>query len=110
MPHLRLTKGGRDRNNNENNKRRKSRLEINKEEAEIVKKIFKLRIKGYTFQKIGEEVNMSKQRVHCIVKNKIYTGKYVYNGKVENNNLFLDVDPVISRYTYNKANLKGRYL
>ena len=85
------------------------KLIVNEEEAEIVKKIFKLRIKGYTFQKIGEEVNMSKQRVHCIVKNKIYTGKYVYNGKVENNNLFLDVEPVISRYTYNKANSKGRY-
>ena len=32
--------------------------------------------------------------------------KEEFNGK----NLFLDVDPVISRYTYNKANLKGRYL
>ena len=29
---------------------------------------------------------------------------------MENNNLFLDVEPIVSRYTYNKANLKGRYL
>ena len=86
------------------------KLVINEEEAEIVKKIFKLRIKGYTFEEIGKEVNMSKQRVHGIIKNQTYTGKYTYNGKVENNNLFLDVEPIVSRYTYNKANLKGRYL
>ena len=32
--------------------------------------------------------------------------KEEFNGK----NLFLDVEPIVSRYTYNKANLKGRYL
>ena len=86
------------------------KLVINEEEAEIVRKIFKLRIKGYTLQKIGEEVGMYKQRVHGIIKNQTYVGKYTYNGKVEKNNFILDVEPIVSRYTYNKANLKGRYL
>ena len=86
------------------------KLVINEEEAEIVRKIFKLRIKGYTLQKIGEEVGMYKQRVHGIIKNQTYVGKYTYNGKVEKNNFVLDVEPIVSRYTYNKANLKGRYL
>lgn len=86
------------------------KLVINEEEAEIVRKIFKLRIKGYTLQSIGDKFGMSKQRIHGIIKNQTYTGKYTYNGKIEKNNLFLDVEPIISRYTYNKANLKGRYL
>ena len=86
------------------------KLVINEEEAEIVKEIFKLRNKGKTLEFIGNKFGMSKQRIHGIIKNQTYTGKYTYNGKVENNNLFLDVEPIVSRYTYNKANLKGRYL
>ena len=85
------------------------KLVVNEEEAKIVKEIFKLRNKGKTLEFIGNKFGMSKQRIHGIIKNQTYTGKYTYNGKVENNNLFLDVEPVISRYTYNKANLKGRY-
>lgn len=86
------------------------KLVINKEEAEIVKEIFKLRNKGKTLEFIGNKFGMSKQRIHGIIKNQTYTGKYTYNGKVEKNNFVLDVEPIVSRYTYNKANLKGRYL
>lgn len=86
------------------------KLVIHEEEAEIVKEIFKLRNKGKTLEFIGNKFGMSKQRIHGIIRNQTYTGKYTYNGKIENNNLFLDVEPIVSRYTYNKANLKGRYL
>ena len=86
------------------------KLVINEEEAEIVKEIFKLRNKGKTLEFIGNKFGMSKQRIHGIIKNQTYTGKYTYNGKVEKNNFVLDVEPIVSRYTYNKANLKGRYL
>ena len=86
------------------------KLVINEKEAEIVKEIFKLRNKGKTLEFIGNKFGMSKQRIHGIIKNQTYTGKYTYNGKVEKNNFVLDVEPIVSRYTYNKANLKGRYL
>lgn len=114
------TKGGRMANNKKElssggrppfgYKMEDKKLVINEEEAEIVKEIFKLRNKGKTLEFIGNKFGMSKQRIHGIIKNQTYTGKYTYNGKVENNNLFLDVEPIVSRYTYNKANLKGRYL
>ena len=91
-------------------KMKDKKLVINEEEAEIVKEIFKLRNKGKTLEFIGNKFGMSKQRIHGIIKNQTYTGKYTYNGKVEKNNFVLDVEPIVSRYTYNKANLKGRYL
>ncbi len=91
-------------------KMKDKKLIINEEEAEIVKEIFKLRNKGKTLEFIGNKFGMSKQRIHGIIRNQTYTGKYTYNGKVENNNFILDVEPIVSRYTYNKANLKGRYL
>lgn len=91
-------------------KMKDKKLIVNEEEAEIVKEIFKLRNKGKTLEFIGNKFGMSKQRIHGIIKNQTYTGKYTYNGKVEKNNFVLDVEPIISRYTYNKANLKGRYL
>lgn len=80
------------------------KLKVNNEEAKIVKEIFKLRCKGISLQEIGQQFGMSKQRIHLIIKNEIYIGKYTYNGKVEKNNFTLDVEPIISRYTYNKAN------
>lgn len=80
------------------------KLLVNKEEAETVKEIFKLRNKGLSLREIGNKVGMSKQRIHTIIKNKIYIGQYTYNGKVEKNNFHLDVEPIISRYIYNKAN------
>lgn len=91
-------------------KMKDKKLIVNEEEAEIVKEIFKLRNKGKTLEFIGNKFGMSKQRIHGIIKNQTYTGKYTYNGKVEKNNFVLDVEPIVSRYTYNKANLKGRYL
>lgn len=91
-------------------KMKDKKLIVNEEEAEIVKEIFKLRNKGKTLEFIGNKFGMSKQRIHGIIKNQTYTGKYTYNGKVEKNNFILDVEPIVSRYTYNKANLKGRYL
>lgn len=91
-------------------KMKDKKLIVNEEEAEIVKEIFKLRNKGKTLEFIGNKFGMSKQRIHGIIRNQTYTGKYIYNGKVEKNNFILDVEPIVSRYTYNKANLKGRYL
>lgn len=85
-------------------------LIVNEEEAEIVKNIFRLRCKGYSLKKIGDTVGMSKQRVHTIIKNKIYMGVYEYNGKVEHNNITFKVQPIVTSYTFNKANLMGRYL
>lgn len=86
------------------------KYEIVEDEAEIVKSIFKLRCKGHSLKAIGDKFGMSKQRVHNIIKNKIYIGVYKYNGKVEHNNITFKVEPIVTTYTYNKANLIGRYL
>ena len=77
---------------------------INEEEAEIVKNIFKLRIKGLTYNEIGKMYGMNKQTIHRIIKNRIYVGEYRYNGKIEANGLKWKVDSIVSLYTYNKAN------
>lgn len=84
------------------------KLVKNDEEAEIIKKIFKLRNKEYSLAAIGKEVGMSKQRIAYILKNKIYTGNYTYNGKVEKNNISLEVEPIISKYMFTKASIIGR--
>lgn len=80
------------------------RLEINIEESKIVKDIFKLRSKGATIVEIGKKHNMSKQRISYIIKNKIYIGKYEYNGKVEKNKISFNIPSIISNYIWHKAN------
>ena len=78
-------------------------LHIVEEEAKIIKKIFKMRNQGKSLSQIGKEFGMSKQRIDYILKNKTYTGEFSYNGKVENNNIILKVEPIISKYMFNKA-------
>ena len=80
------------------------KLIINQEEAEIVKEAFKLRIKGLTYNEIGKKLGLNRQTVHRIIKNKIYTGEFNYNGKVEGNNIKLQVEGIISKYIFNKIN------
>lgn len=77
---------------------------INYEEVEIVKDIFKMRCKGITYTKIAEKHSMSKQRVSYILKNKVYLGKYKYEGKVEKNKISFDVPSIVTYYTFTKAN------
>lgn len=79
-------------------------LTINYEEAEIVKDIFKMRCKGITYTKIAQKHSMSKQRVSYILKNRVYLGKYKYEGKVEKNKISFDVPRIITSYTFTKAN------
>ena len=80
------------------------RLEINNDEAKIVKDIFKMRCKRKTMVQIGKKYNMSKQRVQYIIRNKVYIGRYEYDGKVEKNNISFVVPSIVSNYMYNKAN------
>ena len=79
---------------------------INEDEAEIVRKIFKMRAKGMSLRLIGNEVGMSKQRVHYILKNKMYTGRFEYDGDVEHNGISYKVERIISDYMFNKVNAK----
>ena len=81
---------------------------VNEEEAEIVRHIFKLRSKGVSLQLIGNEVGMSKQRVHYILRNKMYIGKFTYDGEVEHNNISYKVERIISDYIFNKVNGKEK--
>lgn len=83
------------------------KLVIVKEQADIIKKIFNMRSKGNKLIEISKDVGMSKQRISKILKNKTYTGKYSYDGKIENNNINFKVDRIISNYIYNKVNKGG---
>ena len=47
---------------------------------------------------------MSKQRVHYILKNQMYRGKFIYDGEVEHNNISYNVDRIVSDYIFNKVN------
>ncbi len=79
-------------------------LKINDKEAVIVKDIFKMRCKGKTTVEIGKKHHMSKQRVSYILRNKVYIGKYEYDGKVERNKISFVVPSIVSNYLFNKAN------
>lgn len=78
-------------------------LEINEEEAKIIKDIFKLRGNKKTMVEIGKKYGMSKQRIDYILKNQIYIGKYSYNGKKEQNKISLEVPRIISSYAWTKV-------
>ncbi|CEP43600.1 recombinase family protein [Paraclostridium sordellii] len=82
------------------------KFKIDEKEAEIVKDIFNLRSKGNSLAKIGSKYGFSKQKVDYILKNKMYMGIFKYNGKKEKNNIVLDIDPIVSRYLWNKVNKK----
>ena len=80
------------------------RFAVNQYEAEIVKDIFKLRAKGLSLSKIGDKYGFSKQKIDYILKNKNYIGMFEYKGKKEKNNIVIEIEPIISRYMWNKVN------
>lgn len=81
-------------------------FEVNEEEAIIVKDIFKLRSKGISLAKIGDKYDFSKQKIAYILKNKNYIGKFEYYDKKEENYIYLEIEPIISKYLWNKVNTK----
>ena len=82
------------------------KFEIDEEEAKIVKEIFKLRSKGLSLAKIGDKYGFSKQKVDYILKNKNYIGVFEYQGKKEKNDIFIEIEPIVSKYMWNKINTK----
>ena len=80
------------------------RFAVNQYEAEIVKDIFKLRSKGLSLSKIGDKYGFSKQKIDYILKNKNYIGMFEYHGKEEKNDVVIEIEPIISRYMWNKVN------
>lgn len=83
---------------------KKGEFEIDEEEAKIVKDIFKLRSKGISLAKIGDKYGFSKQKIDYILKNKNYIGIFEYRGKKEKNEINIYIEPIISKYMFNKVN------
>ncbi|MGL5327973.1 MAG: recombinase family protein [Peptostreptococcaceae bacterium] len=79
-------------------------FEIDEQEAKIVKDIFKMRSKGHSMTKIGAKYGFSKQKVDYILKNKNYIGVFEYTGKKEKNDITLEIEPIVSKYMWNKVN------
>jgi site-specific DNA recombinase len=82
------------------------KFEVDEQEAKIVKDIFKLRSKGISMTKIGAKYGFSKQKVDYILKNKNYIGVFEYQGKKEKNEITIEIEPIISKYMWNKINTK----
>lgn len=85
---------------------KQGQIEIDEAEAKLVKDIFKLRSKGLSLAKIGAKYGFSKQKVDYILKNKNYIGVFEYNGKKEKNSISIEIEPIVSKYLWNKVNLK----
>ena len=83
---------------------KQGQFEIDEEDAKIVKEIFKLRSKGLSLAKIGAKFGFSKQKIDYILKNKNYIGVFEYRGKKEKNDVTLEIDPIVSKYMWNKVN------
>ena len=83
---------------------KQGQFEIDKDKAKIVKDIFKLRGKGLSLAKIGAKYGFSKQKVDYILKNKNYIGTFEYRGKKEKNDIILEIEPIVSKYMWNKVN------
>ncbi|MGL6106123.1 recombinase family protein [Romboutsia sp.] len=85
---------------------KQGKFEVYDDEAKIVIDIFKLRSKGVSLAKIGIKYGFSKQKVDYILKNKNYIGIFEYKGKKEKNDITVEIDPIISKYLWNKVNRK----
>ena len=83
---------------------KQGQIEIDEAEAKLVKDIFKLRSKGLSLAKIGAKYGFSKQKVDYILKNKNYIGVFEYQGKKEKNEIVIDIEPIVSKYMWNKIN------
>lgn len=83
------------------------KFEVDEKEAKVVKDIFKMRSKGLSLAKIGAKYGFSKQKVDYILRNKNYIGVFEYRGKKEKNDIFLYIDPIVSKYMWRKVNIKN---
>ena len=54
--------------------------------------------------KIGDKYGFSKQKVDYILKNKNYIGVFEYHGKKEKNDIVIEIEPIVSKYMWNKIN------
>ena len=83
---------------------KQGQIEIDEAEAKLVKDIFKLRSKGLSLAKIGAKYGFSKQKVDKKIKNKNYIGVFEYQGKKEKNDIIIEIEPIVSKYMWNKIN------
>ena len=49
---------------------------------------------------------IGNQVIIYILKNKNYIGVFEYQGKKEKNDIVIEIEPIVSRYMWNKVNLK----
>lgn len=92
-------------------------LSINECESVVVKKVYELRKECRSLQRIADTLNnegiknkngksWSKQAIDYMIKNKVYTGEYEYNGDKEQNNILFKIPKIVSKQLWNKVNNK----
>lgn len=81
---------------------------VDKEEAKIVKDIFKLRSQGLSMADIGDKYGFSRQKVNYILKNRNYIGIYDYRIKKDNSHIVMDIEPIVSKQLWNKVHAKKK--
>ncbi|RKX42837.1 MAG: hypothetical protein DRP33_02640 [Thermotogae bacterium] len=83
-----------------------SKLEVNKEEAEVIKKMFELFIQGYSFSKIADTLNQMGLRnrvgnpwkfsaISEIIKNSRYAGQHFWGRGTKTNHRIFKQDAVV---------------
>lgn len=75
---------------------------VNEEQAEIIRKMFKLVTDGVNPNSLASMFSMQRKTVKNILKNPFYTGKIKYKGKLYSGNH----PPIISQETYSKVQEK----
>lgn len=90
-------------------------LEVDPDEAETIRTIYKLRKEGVSLQKIADHLAakgirnksskpFSKQAISYITKNPIYSGIYKYDGDKENNDISFKVPCIVSKELWSEVN------
>lgn len=71
---------------------------VDNKEAEVIKKIFEIRLKGIDLSDISKEVNIIIPTLKYILKNKAYIGIYTYKEQS-----FMNHEPLINEEVFNKC-------
>ena len=68
--------------------------------------VFDLVTKCFYDTKKYTEYSILKEYRKSLLKNKNYIGVFEYQGKKEKNDIVIEIEPIVSRYMWNKVNLK----
>jgi len=85
--------------------KRKKRMFVDKEKAEMVRDIFQMTVSGATHKQILEKHEIGSKMYYSILKNKVYIGMVQFGGQEKKGNH----ESIVSEELFHKANLIPRW-